>query len=223
MSLNQIIFEHIDDKYSYGKYGDFKVIMMTSNRYINATKLCNEYNKRFDNWLKNDGNKQLINCVNNKLVNSMAQKRAIKNNISIPLKERIENNQAIIIIKGGKHRQLWGTYVHELLMDNIIKWIFKPENNQKEYNIVCKLNIKLNGLLEVNTPCGKIDILTDNEIIEVKEYKLWKHALGQILSYSFYYPDKQKWIHLFDYNNNDIDIDIIKTIYNKYNIILSYE
>jgi hypothetical protein len=45
MSLNQIIFEHIDNKYSYGKYGDFKVIMMTSNRYINATKLCKEYNK----------------------------------------------------------------------------------------------------------------------------------------------------------------------------------
>ena len=40
MTLNQIIFEHIDDKYAYGKYGDFKVIMMTKNRFINATKLC---------------------------------------------------------------------------------------------------------------------------------------------------------------------------------------
>jgi hypothetical protein len=70
MSLNQIIFEHIDDKYSYGKYGDFKVIMMTNNRYINATKLCNEYNKQINNWLRNDGNKQLINFVNNKLDNN---------------------------------------------------------------------------------------------------------------------------------------------------------
>ena len=51
MSLNQIIFEYIDDKYAYGKYSEFTVIMMTKNRYINATKLCKEYNKEFKHWI----------------------------------------------------------------------------------------------------------------------------------------------------------------------------
>jgi len=59
MTLNQIIFEHIDDKYAYGKYGDFKVIMMTKNRYINATRLCNESKRRFGNWLRNQSKKSI--------------------------------------------------------------------------------------------------------------------------------------------------------------------
>ena len=56
MSLNEIIFDHINDKYAYGKYSDFKVIIMKENRYINATKLCKEYGKELSNWKQNKGN-----------------------------------------------------------------------------------------------------------------------------------------------------------------------
>ena len=63
MSLSEIIFEHIDDKYVYGKYGEFQVIIMKENKYINATKLCGEHNKRFDHWLENKNNKNLIDEV----------------------------------------------------------------------------------------------------------------------------------------------------------------
>jgi len=41
--MNDIIYEDLGDKnkkYAYGMYGDFKVIMMKENGYINATKLC---------------------------------------------------------------------------------------------------------------------------------------------------------------------------------------
>ena len=99
--------------------------------------------------------------------------------------------------------------------------MLKPCNICNEHNIVLKLNDKLNGQLEVYTQCGKIDIVTDTEIIEVKEYKLWKHALGQILVYSYYYPDKNKRIHLFNCGNNNMNI--IETIYTIHDVILSYE
>ena len=89
MSLNQVIFEHIDEKYSYGKYGDFKVIMMTKNRYINATKLCKEYSKEFSNWKQNKHNQELINEVEIEIS-------------SIHGYPRIENNKSIIIIKSEK-------------------------------------------------------------------------------------------------------------------------
>ena len=56
------------------------------------------------------------------------------------------------------------------------------------------MNIDLNGQREVNTPCGRIDILTKEQIIEVKEYKGWKAALGQILVYSNFYPEHQRRI-----------------------------
>ena len=199
MTLNQIIFEYIDQKYAYGKYGDFKVIMMTKNRYINATKLCTENKRRFDNWLRNESNKQLINFVNNKL-----------------------DFNSIITIKGGNNQLVTGTYVHELLIDDIIKWMKTPLNKQQEYYISNKLNQILNGQMEVNTQCGRIDILTETEIIEVKEYKLWKSALGQILSYSYFYPGKQKRIHLFNIQKNT-NIELIIQIYKKFDILLSYE
>ncbi len=202
MTLNQIIFEHIDDKYAYGKYGDFIVIMMTKNRYINATQLCKAYDKQFKHWKENKANQSLIKIVENDFSN-------------------IDNKKAIIIINGGRNQIIKGTYVHELLIDKIIVWMLKPCNICNEHNIVLKLNNKLNGQLEVNTQCGKIDIITDTEIIEVKEYKLWKHALGQILVYGYYYPNKNKRIHLFNCENNNMNI--IKTIYIIHNVILSYE
>ena len=38
--IRNIIFEEINNKYSYGKYGTFDVIIMNKNGYINATRLC---------------------------------------------------------------------------------------------------------------------------------------------------------------------------------------
>jgi len=97
-----------------------------------------------------------------------------------------------------------------------------PLNKQEEYYILNKLNQILNGQMEVNTICGRIDILTETEIIEVKEYKVWKSALGQILAYSYFYPDKQKRIHLFNIQKNT-NIELIIQIYKKYDVSLSYE
>lgn len=61
-----------------------------------------------------------------------------------------------------------------------------------------KLAAKLkNATTEVICNAGKIDILTDTEIIEVKNVNKWKSAIGQVLVYGLYYPSKTKRIHLF--------------------------
>jgi len=44
-AIQNIIFEDINDVYAYGKYGDFNVIIMKDNGYINATKLCKDAHK----------------------------------------------------------------------------------------------------------------------------------------------------------------------------------
>lgn len=48
----------------------------------------------------------------------------------------------------------------------------------------------LGGSSEINTPIGRIDLLTDDLIIECKHSSSTgdKHALGQVLSYKAYYP-----------------------------------
>ena len=40
---------------------------MKKNRYINATNLCNNYNKKLDKWTRNDNSKALIEIVDDKL------------------------------------------------------------------------------------------------------------------------------------------------------------
>lgn len=63
------------------------------------------------------------------------------------------------------------------------------------------LATKLNGVRESVNPCGRVDVLTSQYVIEVKEAANWKHAIGQVIVYSFYYPDRKPMLYLF---GNDV-------------------
>jgi len=106
--------------------------------------------------------------------------------------------------------------------------------NKKEVSIYSeklysdKLSKLLNGKREVciNGNRNRIDILTDSEIIEVKNYNNRISSIGQILYYSSFYPDRILRIHLFDHNNerDKIFTDIcdklkIKVTYEENNLI----
>lgn len=54
-----------------------------------------------------------------------------------------------------------------------------------------------NSKTEVVTDSGRIDILTPTEVIEVKQVRRYKHAMGQVISYGYYYPRHSKRIHLY--------------------------
>lgn len=65
---------------------------------------------------------------------------------------------------------------------------------------------------EVQTIVGRIDIVTEHEIIEVKKYNNWKHAVGQILMYGNTIEGlgKQKRIHLFTIDEEEsIPVSVI--------------
>lgn len=85
-----------------------------------------------------------------------------------------------------------------------------------------KLAKSLNGQIEVQVPTGRIDILTNNQIIEVKHIKRWKGALGQIIVYGDYYPNHQKRIHLFG-ENDDAQTLLIVQQCQKQNVIATFE
>jgi hypothetical protein len=80
------------------------------------------------------------------------------------------------------------------------------QNECKETQIRNQTAIDEDGFIEVETPAGFIDVLTNYKVIEVKTEYNWKHALGQVKCYGFYYPTKEKWIYLFDckYENKDV-------------------
>jgi hypothetical protein len=79
--------------------------------------------------------------------------------------------------------------------------VYKPSTEMmardKTERLACEWMAKhFNGCLEFNTPVGRIDVLSESTVYEVKQARNWKHALGQVLAYSHYFPDRQKTIVL---------------------------
>jgi hypothetical protein len=66
-----------------------------------------------------------------------------------------------------------------------------------EKTIADREAIHVQGHREIKTRFGRIDVISNEEIIEIKIASGWKHALGQILAYGMDHPKKRKRIHLF--------------------------
>ncbi|MEM9009273.1 MAG: hypothetical protein AAGE59_37950 [Cyanobacteria bacterium P01_F01_bin.86] len=74
----------------------------------------------------------------------------------------------------------------------------KAKASQKERVIRDRLAEQMSGSrTEVTTSTGQIDILTPSKVIEVKNVRQYKHAIGQVVSYSHYYPTHERCIYLF--------------------------
>jgi RecB family endonuclease NucS len=69
---------------------------------------------------------------------------------------------------------------------------------------------------------GRVDILTQTEIIEVKNTKGWKSAIGQIKSYGQYYPKHKMRVHLFG-KLTESKLETIQRVCNLEGIILTWE
>lgn len=79
----------------------------------------------------------------------------------------------------------------------------------KEKHVRDQIALETNGEIEVHIPdVGYIDILTEDSLIEVKSIRNWKHAVGQLLIYGSYYPDKKKilWTYGEDISTTKRDI-----------------
>jgi len=98
----------------------------------------------------------------------------------------------------------------------------KKRNKAKESDYSNALALSLNGKREVSTIAGNIDILTQTQIIEVKPVAMWKHALGQVLAYSTFYPSHQKRIHLFGETQESF-LEMINSVCKRFNVIVTWE
>jgi hypothetical protein len=117
---------------------------------------------------------------------------------------------------------LRGEVVSQEEMDAAFTSTYTRRNKKREKEIQLKLAEMLKGRVEVQTPDGYIDILTKREIIEVKCFKDWKSAVGQILIYGSHYPKREKRIHLFgEYDPKHTES--IREHCNKLNIRLTWE
>lgn len=87
--------------FSRGKFSGLDIIIMNKNGYINATKICDNKNETFNNWIKERESLDYIDFLSAK--------------INIPRDDMItdvdDNNNDVV-----------GTYVHPELIVNIASW-----------------------------------------------------------------------------------------------------
>lgn len=106
------------------------------------------------------------------------------------------------------------------LLDRIRSLYTRPVKRDMEKEISDNIAKKINGRREVICEAGSIDILTDNEIIEVKNYRQWKHAIGQLLVYEKSLKrDYKKVLYLFGRCPEDY-LKVITTYCKELHIIL---
>ena len=218
--IKEIIFEDINDDYGYGKYGGFEVIFDKKTGYINATKLCSLGGKRFENWNQNKQSKEFIETFSNCLRiskdeilmivtggrNTIIRGTYVHPDIIPHIAMWISPKFGITISKiVNEWRQISHNNVsYWTEMGDCIKNFPSKENDNEEHSWRDKIALEENGKIEVEVESGVIDVLTESKIIEVKKIENWKHALGQILSYSldFYLENpcetkRETWIYLF--------------------------
>ena len=225
--LSRVSFEPINEKYSKARYGEFDVIMDMTTGYINATKLCAQGGKRLKNWLRNDSAKELMKEMEDTI------NLSLENNQKISI---LVTGGNYGYVRGTyvhpdliPHIACWVSSKFAIKVSKIInEWVQASQENKnrywnemgdsfnqskhinqnecKESQIRNQTAIEEDGSIEVETPAGFIDVLTNYKVIEVKTEYNWKHALGQVKCYGFYYPTKEKWIYLFDckYENKDV-------------------
>ncbi|UOX38632.1 KilA N domain protein [Finch poxvirus] len=117
MDFTDLVTREIDDRFCYIKYDIFELIMMKENNYVNATKLCILGNKRFRDWLRLEGSKDLIKEIEN--VNNVWKIN--------PARADLRGLEMIIMIesegKNGKKYEVSGSYVHPDLIPHIASWV----------------------------------------------------------------------------------------------------
>lgn len=105
---------------------------------------------------------------------------------------------------------------------SMFPYLEQKRSKTKESDYSNALAKKIGGKREVRTLAGNLDILTSSQVIEVKEIKAWKHALGQVLIYGDYYPSHQKRIHLYGETQESF-LKMINSHCAKFNVTVTWE
>lgn len=108
MAYQNLIYTSIDEKYGAGHIGEFEVVIMRSNGFVNASKLVLQAKskdgnpKLYTNWHKLDTAKTQIEAVSKHTGTS--------------------SESLLIEVKGGNDQRITGTYAHPLLIPMIAQW-----------------------------------------------------------------------------------------------------
>lgn len=79
-----------------------------------------------------------------------------------------------------------------------------PQIFRQEKEIQSFLHQKMGGQIEVPVQFGRIDLLVNRSVWEIKHVSCWKHALGQVLAYGYSLPGHKLYLTLFGVSIHDV-------------------
>jgi hypothetical protein len=113
----------------------------------------------------------------------------------------------------------WLPRIHE--WSHCADWLEAPQRKGKEFEIQTRMHEELGGKTEVYTPAGRIDLVTDTEVIEIKKVEKWKDAFGEVIIKGQTFPTHQKRIHLF--GSTDKQLTTIQEYCEVLNVNVTFE
>ena len=168
-SINKLITKHIDGKYAYANYAGVEVLIMVSNGYINATKLCALGGKRFIDWKRNGSSQDLI--------------RDIETDVNSDCENPHNRTPVIISVKGGNNQLIVGSYVHPQLIVFVASWISSKfaSNVSKIVNnyIIAETERKNQMILKAKD--DKIDELNMKMDRVIQQNSEQKHEIARLM------------------------------------------
>jgi hypothetical protein len=230
-----------DSQNIYSLKGDTNEDIITeidlSTGFINATKMCKSAGKFWGNYYENKSTKDFIrelciilNCKQEQILSS--KKGGGTASPGTWVHSTIATNLASwCSAEFGAKVSIWIEKAKKEILPIKTEWNISIENikpsysNEVEQVVRDNLSRALNGIIEVESTHGFIDIMTNHEIIEVKYAENYKSAIGQILSYSQDFPSLKKRIHLY---HSEIDklskyFTKAKSVCDKYDINITCE
>ena len=172
--------------------------------YINASTICSA--RQRETGVRRETKEWLIGRQTQKLLESVSLTTGIP-------------QDDLFDIKCGRYG---GTWIHPDLLPELLRWLNQSGYEKTEEQVQGQLFLEVCGKREVLTLAGKIDILYNTQLIEVKRMKRWIHGVGQLVVYGAYYPSHQKRLHLFGETQEDM-LDLIKSHCKRQKIVVTWE
>ena len=199
--IRNIIFKDINDDYAWGKYGNFKVIMMKENGYINATKLCSDAmvqtgsKKPFKNWKANSNTKELIDVISSDIEISASE-------LLIPITTSSKN---LTIIRGTyshpdliPHIASWASVQFAVKVSKIVNEYFTKKVLKEKEKLIEKKDDKIANLT------GKVDeLLNGNKQLLSKNDKMDKRIKRLLVKNDELYDQNEEILGKVDTISND--------------------
>ena len=198
------------------------ITRIRADGFVDATAMC-----------KSGGKKWATYRQNRSTVSFLA---ALSEQLQTPLTNLIASQ------RGGAHEGTWidprvathlAAWISPVFAAKVSEWLesakrripviraeyveainnLRPDpTTQAERRIRDRMVLELGGAIEVPGEHGDIDVVTADEVIEIKRAPKYAHALGQVLCHSVSFPSLRRRVHLFGTNEECSDELIQKAV-----------